>query len=244
MRLEFPMPREMLRALVTAVGALRRAGVARPADHVVMVSAPNGTFTALLVKKSPFTEPELGRLAAWADKSPYFDITAAPRRDTGTNLYRTFLELGDPQRERAFVAAYPFDISSTDDDRPFFFKYSFWWHIFPASHIVWAYVPVMEYSLILLLLAIGLAALVSIYVPLRHFAHQGCGLLRPGAGSCISGVRASATWPSRSRCSRSSDSSRPSQLRALRGLAALLLATGLGSSSRAASSRSWEGSAS
>jgi spermidine synthase len=173
MRLEFPMPREMLRALVTAVGALRRAGVARPADHVVMVSAPNGTFTALLVKKSPFTEPELGRLAAWADKSPYFDITAAPRRDTGTNLYRTFLELGDPQRERAFVAAYPFDISSTDDDRPFFFKYSFWWHVFPSDYLIWADVPVMEYSLILLLGAIGLAAIVSIYVPLRHFAHQG-----------------------------------------------------------------------
>jgi spermidine synthase len=173
MRLEFPLPREMLRALVTAVGALRRAGVARPADHVVMVSAPNGTFTALLVKKSPFTEPELGRLAAWADKSPFFDLTAAPRRETGTNLYRTFLELGDPRRERAFVAAYPFDISATDDDRPFFFKYSFWWHVFPSDYLIWAEVPVMEYSLLLLLLAIGFAALVSIYVPLRHFAHQG-----------------------------------------------------------------------
>jgi spermidine synthase len=173
MRLEFPQPREMLRALVTAVEALRRAGISRPADHVVTVSATSGIFTALLIKKSPFTEPELDRLAAWADRSPFIDISAAPRRDTGANLYRFFLELGDPRRERAFVADYPFDISATVDDRPFFFKYSFWWHVFPADYIVWAYVPVMEYSLILLLLAIGLAALVSIYLPLRHFAHQG-----------------------------------------------------------------------
>jgi hypothetical protein len=140
---------------------------------VVTVSATSGIFTALLIKKSPFTEPELDRLAAWADRSPFIDISAAPRRDTGANLYRRFLELGDPRRERAFVADYPFDISATVDDRPFFFKYSFWWHVFPADYIVWAYVPVMEYSLILLLLAIGLAALVSIYLPLRHFAHQG-----------------------------------------------------------------------
>ena len=54
MRLEFPRPREMLRALVTAVAALRRAGVARPEQHVVTVTQRNGVFTALLVKRTPF----------------------------------------------------------------------------------------------------------------------------------------------------------------------------------------------
>ncbi len=59
MRLEYIPPREMLRALTTAVGALRRAGVARPADHIVMLTQNDGTFTALLVKKSPFTPTEV-----------------------------------------------------------------------------------------------------------------------------------------------------------------------------------------
>ena len=173
MRLEFPMPREMLRALVTAVGALRRAGVAHPADHVVTLTATGGNFTALLVKKTPFSEAEIDRLSAWAAENPFIDVAAAPRRDTGRNFYRTFLELDDPERERAFVAAYPFDISATEDDRPFFFKYSFWWHVFPSQGMIWDNVPVMEYSLILLLGAISLAALLSIYLPLVHFAHQG-----------------------------------------------------------------------
>jgi spermidine synthase len=173
MRLEFPMPREMLRALVTAVGALRRAGVADPADHVVMLTSNEANFTALLVKRTPFSEAEIDRLSAWADQNPFIEVSAAPRRDTGKNFYRTFLGLGDPARERAFVAAYPFDVSAPEDDRPFFFKYSFWWHVFPSDPMIWGNVPVMEYSLVLLLVAIGLATLVSIYLPLRHFAHQG-----------------------------------------------------------------------
>ena len=107
-------------------------------------------------------------------------VSAAPRRDTGQNNYRLFLGLDDPAKERAFVAAYSFDISPTIDDRPFFFKYSFWWHLFPSDPIIWGQVPVMEMSLLLLLVAVGLATLVSVYLPLRHFARQG--LRAPAAG--------------------------------------------------------------
>ncbi len=178
MRLEYVPPREMLRALVTAVGALRRAGVARPADHVVTVTATNGAFTALLVKKTAFTDAELDRLEAWTSRSPFMKLSAAPRRETGESYYRAFLGQGDAAKERAFVAGYPFDISPTVDDRPFFFKYSFWWHLFPADPMIWGNVPVMEMSLGLLLVAIGLAALVSVYLPLRYFARQG--LRTPG----------------------------------------------------------------
>jgi spermidine synthase len=180
MRLEQPQPREMLRALITAVGSLRRAGVAGPADHVVTVTATNGGFTALLVKRRPFTDGEIDRLEAWTSRSRFMKVSAAPRRDNGQNVYRRFLDLGDAGRERAFVAAYPFDVSPTSDDRPFFFKYSFWWHLFPTDAAIWVNVPVMEMSLVLLLVAIGLAAMVSIYVPLRHFASQG--LRTPQAG--------------------------------------------------------------
>ncbi len=125
MRLEHLRPREMLRALITAVAALRRAGVARPRDHVVTVTASNGGFTALLVKKTPFTSAEIDRLEAWTSRSPFMKVSAAPGRDTGENFYRLFLDQDGPGKERAFVSAYPFDVSPTTDDRPFFFKYSF-----------------------------------------------------------------------------------------------------------------------
>lgn len=178
MRLEHLQPREMLRALVTAVGALRRAGAAQPADHVVTVTATRGNFTALLVKKTPFTDPEVRRLEEWTSKSRFMKVTASPGREGEANLYRTFLTMGSPGREQAFVNAYPFDISPAEDDRPFFFRYSFWWHVFPADGVIWANVPVMELSLILLLGAMAFAAIVGVYLPLRHFAHQG--LRTPG----------------------------------------------------------------
>jgi spermidine synthase len=181
MRLEEPQPREMLRALTTAVGALRRAGVARPADHILMLTAAEGNITSLLVKRTPFRPAERARLQDWAERSPLFAVSAGPDRNEGrANAYQGFLALADPQKERAFIALYPFDISPTDDDRPFFFRFSFWWHVFPADPLIWINTPAMEYSLILLLAVISLAVWVCIYIPLRHFAGQG--LRSPVAG--------------------------------------------------------------
>src|SRR5258708_177749 len=181
MRLETPQAREMLRPRPTAVGALRRAGVARPADHILTVTATEGNITSLLVKRTPFRAAERARLEAWAERSPFFEVSAGPGRNEGrANAYQGFLALADPQKERAFIAIYPFDISPTDDDRPFFFRFSFWWHVFPDDPLIWINPPVMEYSLILLLVVISLAVWVCIYPPLRHFAGQG--LKSPAAG--------------------------------------------------------------
>lgn len=174
MRLEFNPPREMLRALTTAVGALRRAGVENPARHLVLLSATSGNFTTLLMKRTPFNVEEVGRLEAWAATSPYFAVAAAPGRTAPpANMYETFLTLGDPAKERAFVTAYPFDVSPTDDDRPFFFKYSFWWHLFPASPMIWGNVPVMEYSILMLVFVVSVTSIASIYVPLRFLSREG-----------------------------------------------------------------------
>jgi hypothetical protein len=70
-------------------------------------------------------------------------------------------------RERAYVAAYPFDISSTEDDRPFFFRYSFWWRLFPSDPMIWANVPLMEMSLLLLAAPVYLAVGFSLPEPTR-----------------------------------------------------------------------------
>jgi hypothetical protein len=180
MRQEYRPPREMLKALVTAVAALRRAGAARPREHVITVTATNGLFTALLVKKTPFTAEEEARVARWAGANPYFAVSAAPRLGGPPSAYRMFLDLDDPGRERAFVAAYPFDIRPPEDDRPFFFRFSYWWHLFSRDPLVAATVPVMDYGLLLLLATTGLAAAACVYLPLR--ARAGHGLRARHAG--------------------------------------------------------------
>jgi spermidine synthase len=181
MRTEYRPPREMLRALVTAVGALRRVGVDRPADHIAMVTSGDGLFSSLLVKRTPLTPVELEGLESWASRSPFFGLSAAPRlNEQRLNPYQTFLSMGDGRREAAFISRYPFDVRPVDDDRPFFFRYSFWSHLFPRDAVVAASVPVMEYGLLLLLGLTGLVAVGCVYLPLRPL--WGGGLPTPGAG--------------------------------------------------------------
>jgi spermidine synthase len=175
MRLEFPKPREMLRALTTAVDALRRAGVKGPVDHIMTLTQANGRFTALLVKRTPFTESERQRLEEWTAGSRLFKISASPRLDARpANAYQDFLSLGNPQQEAVFLARYPFDISPVDDNRPFFFRYSYWWHLLPNDPMIWHHIiPYMEFTVLLLTTIISFACVLCIYVPLRYLASQG-----------------------------------------------------------------------
>jgi spermidine synthase len=173
MRLEHAPPKEMVRALTTAVAALRRAGVGEPARHVATITATNGAFTALLVKKTPFTHEEWDRLRRWTAGSRLFRLTAAPGLAPLGTIYQAFLKQADPRREAAFIAAYPFDISPVDDDRPFFFRFSRWSHLFTRDPVVRRAVPFMEYSLVALGLVTLAATLVCVYLPLRLLAAEG-----------------------------------------------------------------------
>jgi hypothetical protein len=176
MRLEHRPPREMLRALVTAVAALRRAGIEAPARHLVTVTDRNGGFTALLVKKTPFSDRELSHLAAWANGNPFFTISAAPGMNAARrDMYQLFLDIGSPAREHAFVAAYPFDISPASDNRPFFFRFSRWSHLWSRDPILRRALPTMELSLLLLAAGIGLAVLLCVLLPLRLVASRPSG---------------------------------------------------------------------
>ncbi|MGD8896596.1 MAG: hypothetical protein PVJ73_11230, partial [Acidobacteriota bacterium] len=174
MRAEFTPPREMLRAMVTAIGALRRAGASRPAEHVLAVGARAGNFTALLVKRSPFTEAERARVASWARESPRIVLAASPEiNGRMENAYQVLLEQGRPERERAFVRLYPFDVSAVDDDRPFFFRHSFWGHLFSRDPLVRTSFPQLEVTLLLLITAVGLAVALCVSLPLRLLAGRG-----------------------------------------------------------------------
>ncbi len=170
-RQDWRPPRDMLRAVAIAVEALRRAGVERPADHVAVLASGAGDFAALLVKRNPFRAPEVERLARWIGPSPYWYLAVAPGAPPApANAYATYLRLGDPRAEALFLAAYPYDVRPTTDDRPFFFRTSRWAHLSPFSQLE---PPIMEVGTLALAVIVGLAALFSVYLPLRQLAHRG-----------------------------------------------------------------------
>jgi hypothetical protein len=157
------------------VDALRRAGVEQPAKHILTLTQTNGRFAALLVKKTPFTTAEQQRLQDWMLGRASFTVSAGPQINVQrANPYQVFLSLEDPLREVDYLALYPYDVSPVDDDRPFFFRFSYWWHLFTNDPMIQRHIlPIMEYSVTLLTAIIGLAAIVCILLPLRYFASQG-----------------------------------------------------------------------
>jgi spermidine synthase len=170
-RQEWQPPRDMLRAVAIAVEALRLSGVESPANHVVVIASRAGDATLLLLKRNPFTAPEVERLARWIEPSPYWYLAAAPgRTPSGQNLYAGYLRLGSPRREAAFLAAYPYDVRPTTDDRPFFFRTSRWRHVLPSANLV---PPVMEVGTLALGVIVAMATLLSVYLPLRLLARRG-----------------------------------------------------------------------
>jgi spermidine synthase len=181
MRLEHIPPREMLRALTTAVAALRRRGVAEPRKHIVTLTEYTGAFTALLVKRTPFTDGELEKLKAWSSQRPSFGISFEPASPkTGfSNAYQEFMALDNERLERRHIANYPFAIEPATDDRPFFFNSSFWWHLFPGKRLFpdqpadWTVVPVLQLSLLVLGAAVSLVMIVALFLPLRFLLGRG-----------------------------------------------------------------------
>jgi len=171
MRLEWRPPREMLRALVMAVGALRRAGAADPARHLIVLSSRSGNYASVLVKKTPFSPEEEARVAAWANTNAFFEVAALPSaNDARRNMFQLFLTLRDAQRERAFVGAYPLDLRPATDDRPFFFNQTTWSHLVSDDPISRQGLPAMQLTVLVLFAAVGLAAAACVYVPLRLLA--------------------------------------------------------------------------
>jgi hypothetical protein len=148
---------------------------------VVTLTQRAGISTARLVRRAPFPPDDEDRLARWAEATGLLEVSASPGTNArGENMYQLFLARDDPRQEAAFVAGYPLDISPATDDRPFFFHHSFWRHLLAREPVGRDSFPVMEWSLVLLSLLVGVAAALGVYAPLRRLAGEG--LRAPGAG--------------------------------------------------------------
>lgn len=113
-------PRETLRLCTVAEAALRRIDASDPARHVVVLGSP-ANLGSVLVKRTPFRQTELARIRRVAERDG-FTILHAPGV-AADNAFSRFFRAEDRD---AFIASYPYDVSPTTDDRPYFFQFGRW----------------------------------------------------------------------------------------------------------------------
>jgi hypothetical protein len=118
----FDPPRESLRLVSLAMDALDRLGETKTWKHVV-VARENAQFIkgwgatdTVLISRKPFTEDDLGR-ASEIMRGHRMEAVYIPG-DTRRSPFSDLLRAKDPDQ---FLDNYPFDVSSVDDNRPFFF---------------------------------------------------------------------------------------------------------------------------
>lgn len=181
MRLEHPAPKEMLRIVSTLVSALRKVGVANPANHIVCVQQRGGAFMAALVSLTPWTREEVDHISKWVDAQSALEMAADPffvgaeRTNHEAFLRDAAKGLEDTVREE-----YPAILWPATDDWPFFFQFSRWSDL-PAwlsgKNVA---KPVLPLALALLSLLLGGLMLVTVITPLAVFARRGLKMRRPG----------------------------------------------------------------
>jgi MFS family permease len=119
-----PVPAEMYKVAALATNSLRASGIPNARQHVMVVatgerageSAPG--VSTLLMKRTPFTEDEVNTIESVA-KEMNFDVMLTPRSAADA----AFVALSDERTIDQFVATFTEgDLSSPNDDRPFFFK--------------------------------------------------------------------------------------------------------------------------
>ncbi|MBZ5624061.1 MAG: hypothetical protein LAQ69_35985 [Acidobacteriia bacterium] len=119
----FEPPRESLRLISLAMEALKRLGETEPANHVVVLRdggkdrlAGFATTDTVIVKRKPFSPQQIDGLRAMIAPSAITPVYLPG--DRAVNPFGELLLSSDPQ---AYQSQYHFDISPTNDNRPFFF---------------------------------------------------------------------------------------------------------------------------
>lgn len=118
-------PLEAYRMTSLAAEALRRTGVERPQDHLMLIRSSNFNpyygFVAvgtILVSREPFTDSDVAQMRRVA-QTLKFDVVLAPG---GTGSEPTFAAVAEAQDPNKVPLGVPADISPPTDDRPFFFQ--------------------------------------------------------------------------------------------------------------------------
>jgi hypothetical protein len=170
-------PRDSVRLFATAVATLRAAGVSKPGKQLMMIRSWD--TATLLISNRPFDGDAITRARIFTAKrgfDPVYFSGISPAEVNRRNvlrqpyLYDAAIALLGPQAKR-FLDDYPYDISPTSDDRPYFFHTLKLAHLGTilsaagpgrASLIEWGYVilwatlaQAVAASILLILLPVG-----------------------------------------------------------------------------------------
>lgn len=163
-------PRDELKVFATAVAALERMGLS-PGERLVLIRS--WAVATLLVKKEPFTAPELSGLRRWAEER-LFDTSyfpgIAPDQHNRFNLVErdyyfeaTSAFLAGGQRREQFFRDYAFNLRPATDDRPYFFHF-YRWRALPLILRTFRqpWIPFSEWGYLILVATLAQATLLGI----------------------------------------------------------------------------------
>lgn len=124
-------PRHAVRFLAVAYEALRRRGVERPAEHLMVVAEDNPMIgqVEILTSLEPFSEASIAAMERFVDENRFRAWYLPGRPARQLPLLRGFLEGDAASRERFFEQTF-LNVRATSDDRPFFFSFYKWGRLF------------------------------------------------------------------------------------------------------------------
>jgi hypothetical protein len=173
-------PRHTMRWVAVSYEALRQAGAQNPHEHVmVLASGRPMTEVEVLTRKRPFTEAEIGAMEHFADVEGLETWYLPNRPARQLDLLRTLLE-GSPTERQAFFRDTFLDLRATTDDRPFFFSFYKWRHLFEHRDEIDVGHTLATGQIVLVLL-LGLAILFSaVTIALPMIRVRGAAASMPG----------------------------------------------------------------
>jgi hypothetical protein len=117
-------PRQTLRVITIADAALRSFGITDLASHLMLITDVRRGFSVFVISKTPFNEQQSRRALEVSRKRGFIPLALPHQRlAEPSNIYEALIASDDKPR---FIRDYPFDISVTTDDKPFFFEHTKW----------------------------------------------------------------------------------------------------------------------
>jgi spermidine synthase len=164
-------PRDTLKLLATAATALERNGIHAPSEQLFLLRSSQ--TATLIVKNSPYSTAEITTLQSYC-RQYKFDLGYYPgMQEEDAHLFnitdRAYFFAGAQallsERRAAFVDRYKYNLEPATDDRPYFFHFFKWKSLneMLAPHDV-AGTPLMEWSYLVLVATIIVAALSSLFI--------------------------------------------------------------------------------
>jgi len=160
----FKPPRETLRLAAMMVQALEEMGIPEPWRHIAIVNGASWAET--LLKKTPFSPEEMEVLRTWARENR-FELMYDPYVVMDSEFDAVLRSSGRDREE--FFDRYVYNVRPASDDRPFFFDYYKWKHLFRKETGKYGFIatsmPLSLWTLLFSLIQILLLAIFGILYP-------------------------------------------------------------------------------